>query len=261
MPISRRSGTIWLTSTPLVDGMPAHPRVRFDRRAQRPRDCLVLRLADVVRIAAVDHPHMQRDPGVKGQRVEHMSIQHDRIVVADDEPEHGVRLTGVHARTAGPETSTAACARVSSIGMNASPKRRIPTLSPERLADRLAQHDRRVLDRVMRVDVDVTDRADEQIESCRARRRPSACGRRTARRWRSRPVRCRRGRGRPAPTTRSSSARSVARRPCVTALMPRVFARSDAHARSSTSFSASVPIVARRYPAMPMSRTRTPASR
>ena len=54
-----------------------------------------------------------------------------------------------------PDTSTAACASVSSIGMKASPNRRMPFLSPSAWPQRLAQHDRGVLDGVVRLDLDV----------------------------------------------------------------------------------------------------------
>ena len=62
-------------------------------------------------------------------------------------------------------------------------------LVAQRLPHRLAEHDRDVLDRVVGVDVDVAGgahgRGRTQPCSPNARR---ACGRRTARRWRSRPV-------------------------------------------------------------------------
>src|SRR5690606_411623 len=58
-------------------------RIVFRRRAQRPRHGLVLGLRDVVRIATVYHPYVQRQLSVERQRLEHVPGQHERIVSAD----------------------------------------------------------------------------------------------------------------------------------------------------------------------------------
>ena len=63
-----------------------------------------------------------------------------------------------------PDRSTAACTRHSSIGMVASPNRRVPALSPGRLRERLAERDGGVLDGVVRVDVQVALDLDGQVE-------------------------------------------------------------------------------------------------
>src|ERR1700742_3942918 len=56
-----------------------------------------------------------------------------------------------------PDTSTAACASVSSIGIHASPN--------QRLAQRLTKHDRGVLDGVVALDLDVALGLDGQVEA------------------------------------------------------------------------------------------------
>ena len=56
----------------------------------------------------------------------------------------------------------------------------MPRLVAQRLAQRLAQHDRDVLDRVVGVDLDVAGRSHRQVEARRACPAGRACGRRTA---------------------------------------------------------------------------------
>jgi hypothetical protein len=64
---------------------------------------LVLRLGDVMRIAAVEGAHVQRDPGIHRQRLENVPIDHRvirRLAAGDREVQHVIRLAGVH--TIGP---------------------------------------------------------------------------------------------------------------------------------------------------------------
>ena len=83
-------------------------------------------------------------------------------------------------------------------------------LVAERLAQRLAEHDRGVLDGVVGVDVECRPRSGRSGRAARAGRTRRACGRRSRRRWRRRCGRCRRGRPRRGPSTPWSAARSRA---------------------------------------------------
>src|SRR5215212_7962376 len=57
------------------------PRIEGDRGPQRPRERLELALDDVVGVAAgVQHPHVQADPGVEGEGLEHVPRERRRIV-------------------------------------------------------------------------------------------------------------------------------------------------------------------------------------
>ena len=71
---------------------------------------------------------------------------------------------------------------------------REPRLVAERLLDRLAERDADVLDRVVRIDVQIALGVDRRGRSCRGARPGRACGRGTARRSRARRGRCRRDR-------------------------------------------------------------------
>ena len=58
--------------TALRAGDTGHPRVAGDRGAQRRGHGLELRLDDVVRVPAGEHTHVQGDPRVVGERLEHV---------------------------------------------------------------------------------------------------------------------------------------------------------------------------------------------
>ena len=74
-------------------------RVVLDGLPQRAGYGLVLRLGDVVRVAAIQRAHVQCDAGVEGQRFEHVPVDHGvvgRAGAGDRELHHELRLAGVH---------------------------------------------------------------------------------------------------------------------------------------------------------------------
>jgi hypothetical protein len=70
--------------TPLVDGTPGLARVERDRVAEGPGERLELRLDEVVRVAAGEHPDVQRDLGVEGDRLEDVPGQRAEVAVVAD---------------------------------------------------------------------------------------------------------------------------------------------------------------------------------
>ena len=65
-------------SAPLVDGTPVSRGSSATASRKRPGHRLELRLDDVVRVAAGQHPHVQRELGVEGQRLEDVPGQRPR---------------------------------------------------------------------------------------------------------------------------------------------------------------------------------------
>ena len=110
-----------------------HARVELDRGAQRPGHRLVLRLGDVVPVAAGVHGDVQRDRGVVDEGFEDVPGERGGVVGADGR-RRAVRLVCAPG-TGRPDRSTAACTSASSIGISASPKRRVPALSPAACAN------------------------------------------------------------------------------------------------------------------------------
>ena len=66
-------------SAPLVRRDAGLARVERDRVAERPGERLELRLHDVVRLAAGQHPHVQGDVGVEGDRLEDVPGQRAEV--------------------------------------------------------------------------------------------------------------------------------------------------------------------------------------
>src|SRR5690606_4329987 len=143
------------------------PRIRFDGCAQRPRHRLVLGLGDVVRIAAVVHADMQRDPGVVGEGLEHVAVE-DRAVgragMADDHVcDHHLRLTAVH--YVGPPGTVDDGLRESRVHrQRALAEASDAALVAEGLREGLPQDARRALHRVVCLDLAVTRRAHGEVE-------------------------------------------------------------------------------------------------
>ena len=139
-------------STPLVDGTPGDARVELDRGPQRAGHRLVLRLGDVVPVAAAVHAHVQRDRGVVGERLEDVPGQRGGVVRAD-RGRRTVRLVvhevgpagqvdrGLHQRLVHRDQRVAEPAGAGLVAGG--------------LRERLAERDRGVLDGVVRVDVQV----------------------------------------------------------------------------------------------------------
>ena len=152
---------------PLVDGTPGHPRIGLDGLAQRAGDRLVLGLGDVVRIAAVERAHVQRDARVHGERLEHVPVDDGvvrRLAAGNREVQHVIRLAGVHAvRPAGHVDGGVRQRLVHRDERVAEPADAL--LVAERLAERLAQHDRGVLDGVVSLDLDVALGVHRQVEA------------------------------------------------------------------------------------------------
>ena len=132
---------------------------------------------------------VQRHAGVRGERDEEL-LGERGVERADDlDGQRPRRSAAGRAR----KRRTAASTSASSIGTNCEPKRAMPRLSPSACANGLAQHDARVLHRVVRVHVDVALARARSGRSGRGGRRRPACGRRRARPSRRPPRPCRRG--------------------------------------------------------------------
>ena len=147
------------------------PRVERDRVAQRPGERLELRLDDVVRVAAGQHPHVQASWAWKASVSKHVPGQRPEVGRCRRWSTYSwpVGLAGVHAvGTAGHVDDAPAPAP-----RRAAPWRRRSggcRLVAERLAQRLAEHDRGVLDGVVRVDVQVAARPARSGRSASAGR-------------------------------------------------------------------------------------------
>ena len=194
---------------PLVDGNARLPRVDRHRVAERPGEGLELGLHDVVRLPAGQHPDVQGEVGVEREGLEDVAGQRAR----------GSRR-GRARRTAGPRARRCARSRgdrrrrprpARAPRPTAPSRRRSGGCRPCRRAPRAAPG--RARSRCPRP-------CGARRCGCRPRSAPSgrpasgartrsACGRRSRHRWTRRGVRSRRGRPRPAPSTRWSPARSV----------------------------------------------------
>ena len=163
-----------------------------------------------------------------------------------------------------PDTSTAACARrlVHRDERVAEPADAL--LVAQRLRERLAEHDRGVLDGVVALDLDVAHGLHGQVEAGVGAQRGEHVVEERHAGARCRPVRCRRGRARRRcripwscvrPWRAGSGVLGAGGRARVTMRPIRALAVSSA------SFSSARPMVVRRYPGMPTSRISTPASR
>ena len=239
-----------------MDGTPVTRGIELDGLPQRAGDGLVLRLGDVVRVAAVQRPHVQRDAGVHRDCLEHVPVDHGvvrRLGARDRDVQHVVRLAGVHAvRPAGHVDGGVGERLVHRDEGVAEPADAL--LVAERLAQRLAQHDRGVLDRVVSLDLDVALGAHGQVEAgVAAQRGEHVVEERHA-----------------GVDVDDSGAVEVELDDDVgfLGLAFDAGATAGGHcapiralASSSASFSSASPMVARRYPGMPTSRIRMPASR
>ena len=101
-----------------------------------------------------EHPHVQGDPGVAGERLQDVPGQRADVAAADDDVRLALGLAGVHDVGAAGDVDDGLDQRlverhggVAEAGDAA--------LVAERLAQRVAEHDRDVLDGVVGVDVDV----------------------------------------------------------------------------------------------------------
>lgn len=159
LPEGAVTGPLWWT---------AHrdPGIRLDRLAQRTGNRLVLRLGDVVRVASVDGAHVQGDPGVDGQRLEHMPVD-DGVVghrrTGDGELHHELRFADVDEVRPPGQVDRRMRQRLvhRDERITEAPDALLVT---QRLPERAAQHDGGVLDGVVALDVDVTAGGDGQVE-------------------------------------------------------------------------------------------------
>src|SRR5690606_27689026 len=132
--------------------------------AQRPGERLELRLDDVVRVAALDHPDVQSDRGVVGEGLEDVTGQGAGEVPADEVGGLGLALPGVDAVGAAGEVHDGLGERLVQRDQRVA-EAGDAVLVAERLAQRLAEHDRGVLDGVVGVDMGITCRRHLQVEA------------------------------------------------------------------------------------------------
>src|SRR5690625_3882507 len=248
---------------------PGDPRVRFDRRAERSGDSLVLGLGDVVRVATVVHTHVERDPGVVGERLEDVSVEDGAVRGAVVTGHH---VAGHHLGLAGVDTVRPTGHVDDGLGERLVHGQRTlsepanPALVAEGLPQGLPEDDGGVLDGVVGLDVDVPRGPHGQVEGAVRRERGEhvveerhtggdVSSSRAVEIYLHGDRRLRRGPLHAAPprallTHRISSVRS-----------PISVVASSALTFSNRSFSCSSPMVARSRPGMPTSRISTPASR
>ena len=116
-----------------------------------------------MRVATGQHPDVDADRGVERQRLEHVLGQRTGVVAADDRVHLPLGLTGVDAVRPAREVDRAMHERlVERHGRVAeSPDAALVT---QGRFEGLADADRGVLDRVVRVDLEVADRVHVQVE-------------------------------------------------------------------------------------------------
>ena len=155
-------------SAPFVRRDAGLARVDRDRVAERPGERLELRLHDVVRLPPREHADVQGDVGVERDRLEDVpgqraEVGHGSAATAERDVLLPLGLAGVHAvGTTGHVDDRLHERLVERDGGVAEPADAL--LVPERLAQRLAEHDRRVLDGVVGVDVQVTGGLDGEVD-------------------------------------------------------------------------------------------------
>ena len=148
-------------STPLVLGMP--PARGSGAAAVRSARATALNWASTMwcGLRPVDHPHVQADPGREGQRLEDVPGQ--RGVVAADHRSHAVRLVVHHV---GPPGQVHGGLHQRLVQRHQRVTEPVDAaLVAERLLERLAERDRRVLHGVVGVDLGVALGPHGQVEA------------------------------------------------------------------------------------------------
>src|SRR5260370_14688913 len=135
-----------------------------DLAFKRPRNPLEAGFGDVVAVGAVERLDVQREPGVAGESLEELA---HKLSVEGANPlgrEFGPKDQERPARHVEGDAGQRLVHRQQTIGIAGE-----PSLVAERFAERLAEGDADVLDRVMIVDVTVALGADDEINEGMAR--------------------------------------------------------------------------------------------
>ena len=132
-----------LRARPWCEGTPVSRGSSATASRKRPGERLELRLDEVVRVAAGQHPHVQRDLGVEGERLEDVPGQRAEVRVAADRRRTPGRPARRCARSrAGRRRRRRACTSASSSGTGrrrsggCRPCRRAPRAAPGRARSR-----------------------------------------------------------------------------------------------------------------------------
>ena len=142
------------TASPLVDGDAGEPRVGLDRHAQRARERLEHRLGLVVRVVAAQVVDVQRHQRVIDEALEELVREVDVELADPRARERDVELEPGPAREIDHDARQRLVERHVGVAVAAH-----AFLVADRLRERLAERDADVLDRVVRVDVQVALRA------------------------------------------------------------------------------------------------------